>query len=57
VPPQHDVTSFKAWLEEQSITDDAAGDFIITPMADWQLPDAIESWEPHELKGLVPFRS
>jgi FkbM family methyltransferase len=57
VPPQHDVTSFKAWLEEQSITDDAAGDFIITPMADWQLPDAIESWEPHELKGLVPFRT
>jgi hypothetical protein len=37
--------SFKVWLKGQPVTDDAAGDFIMDAKADWQLPDAIGSWE------------
>src|SRR5215831_10131439 len=33
--------AFKAWLEAQPITDDAAGDFIRDARADRQLPDGI----------------
>jgi hypothetical protein len=42
---EHQRPSFKVWLEEQPITDDAAGDFIRDAKADGQLPDAIQSWE------------